>query len=165
LTDRSVRCPECRFPLTQEHHVSCSRYGEPLYDPDAPQPPGPRRAPDELLREAARRYEERRAASGPATTEPASPEQAGAEVVSLSEKRWAAASKPGDMRAVEALRAALHAVESGRESPEHVIVIMGGEDEDGDTYTRCWQSGSYKYHAQTGLLHTAALSMWERTRQ
>ena len=78
-------------------------------------------------------------------------------VTDLNAKRWERDSDPAKHDPLEALRAALRAVESGEAPmPTHVIVAFGRDDETGSSATRFFQSGTYRYHSQIGLLSEAA---------
>lgn len=57
-----------------------------------------------------------------------------------------------------ALEAALAAYDEldPAERPTHIIVLTGRDLDDGGSGTRYFQAGSYRHHAQMGLLHEGA---------
>lgn len=74
------------------------------------------------------------------------------ETVNLDTARWRAKRSPNDHKPVEALRAALHAIESGEVDPLHIVVCIAGGSEEGGVKTSYYQAGTYNHHGQLGLL-------------
>jgi hypothetical protein len=70
------------------------------------------------------------------------------EISDLSARRWRDRPDPNDHTPVEALRAALRAVERGEIDPEHIIVGWSGDDDRVGYY----QSGKLDHYASIGLL-------------
>lgn len=78
----------------------------------------------------------------------------------LAARRFASGSdSPHEASITDMLSAVMAHVKSptiidGKEAPvDHVIVIVGSRHpEDGASLTKCFQAGSYRYHAQMGLM-------------
>lgn len=87
-----------------------------------------------------------------------------ADVTDLAARRWDAIEDPAKHEPAEALRAALRAIESGELAPTHIIVLCGTDAADGGSTVQFFQSGSYRAHAQLGLIEDAKLDLWETGR-
>lgn len=75
-----------------------------------------------------------------------------ADPVDLSAVRWDRIEDPEKHEPADALRAALRAIESGERSPTHAIVLFGYDTENGGSKSGFYQAGTYRLHAQLGLL-------------
>lgn len=74
-------------------------------------------------------------------------------VVDLSAKRWDAVNDPSSHSPVEAMKAAIRAIETGDASmPDHIVVAFGRTTEDGGSGHTYFQAGSYPCHAAVGLI-------------
>jgi hypothetical protein len=77
------------------------------------------------------------------------------EPINLSARRFDRAHVPNQTGPRTALDKALADIESGEETPEHVIVIFGTtRKDDGASALRYYNAGDYGSHAQNGLLAT-----------
>lgn len=77
------------------------------------------------------------------------------EPVDLAAKRWEAATSCRGLPPVDALKAALRAIESGDLNPDHVLVACGCVDDAGKISTRVFSAGDFHLYAQLGLLQRA----------
>lgn len=78
-------------------------------------------------------------------------------VVSLAARRFTATSSTEGSNPRDALEKALADYDDPNlPTPDHIIICIGRDPEDGGSATTWLQAGSYRYHAQIGLLHEAA---------
>ncbi|TXH82276.1 MAG: hypothetical protein E6Q77_06505 [Rhizobium sp.] len=78
-------------------------------------------------------------------------------VVSLAARRFTASSSTEGSNPRDALEKALADYDDPNlPTPDHIIICIGRDPEDGGSATSWLQAGSYRYHAQIGLLHEAA---------
>lgn len=74
-------------------------------------------------------------------------------VVDLSAKRWETIEDPSKHTPLDALRAAVRAIESGDvPMPDHIVVAFGRTADDGGSGHTYFQAGSYPCHAAVGLI-------------
>jgi hypothetical protein len=74
-------------------------------------------------------------------------------VADFHARRWDAIDDPARHSPLDALRAAVRAIESGdAESPDHIVVAFGRTTADGGSGHNYFQAGSYPCHATIGLI-------------
>ncbi len=78
-------------------------------------------------------------------------------VVSLGARRFSASTSTEESNPRDVLEKALADFDDpNTPTPDHIIICIGRDPEDGGSATTWLQAGSYRYHAQIGLLHEAA---------
>lgn len=83
------------------------------------------------------------------------------DVSKLSVARFKKNTDPAAHDPVAALEAALEWVKSTPDKPHHIIVVTGRNTESGGSALCFFQSGSYTYHAQVGLLMEGIMQIRE----
>lgn len=74
-------------------------------------------------------------------------------VVDLDSARWTGNKTPADHKPVEALKAAIRAIEEGHIDATHVVIGIASTSE---KRTHMFQAGPFDYWGQVGLVHRLA---------
>lgn len=69
----------------------------------------------------------------------------------ISKRRWERNEKPDDHKPIDALRVAIHDIESGKIAPNHIVIVYAN-NADQDGATGYYQAGDAGYHGSLGIL-------------